>query len=313
MSRLICQFSFCVGEKGGKKGTGYFFLKIGTATIFQRIGTKRNSPRRKSSLSPFSPSFSPFSRVSFFCRIIGLFILYFIVGLVAKKLFILFLIFLLTAPGFLPPAYSLLSPFCDQALPLWWEIKILLISEGNYKVDEEKSSYSARYSFMLLWTGCMERDNGDYVLYYENSELLSFEAREKCVFPESVQIISAEDFRDKPSIKLNYILRKGENLHFDFIVKSFLIPQSKSVNKFYLNLPASEENSYHSSEIDYDSFVSKGSNLIFLDEKEIYLAAVEKKFAWEWKYQKWHITQNKPVSFFNTHDVEVKISLDPHF
>jgi len=249
----------------------------------------------------------------FSCGNNGLFILYFIGGLMAKKLFILFLISLLTAPGFLPPAYSLFPPFSDQALPLWWEIKILLISDGNYKVDEGKSSYSAHYSFTLLWTGCMERDNGDYLLYYENSELLSFEAREKGIFPESVQIISAEDYRDKPFFKLNYILRKSEKLHFDFIVKSFLIPQNRSVNKFYLSLPASEENSYHSSEIDYDSFISKGSNFIFLNEKEIYLATVKKKFAWEWKFQKWHITQSKPVFFSNSHDVEVEIFIDPHF
>ena len=230
-----------------------------------------------------------------------------------KKILIIFLICLFTSPSFLPPAQCLHSSLSDQPLPIWWDIKILLISDGDYKVNEGKSSYSALYSFTLLWTGCMERDNGDYLLYYENSELVNFEAREKGVSPESCQIMSADDFQDEPFFKLNYILRRGKNLHFDFIVKSFLIPQNKSEHKFYLNLPASEENSLHSSETDYNLFVSKGSNSISLREKDIYPANVEKKFAWEWKYKKWHMIPKNPVFFSNSHRVKVKVSIKPHF
>ncbi len=159
----------------------------------------------------------------------------------------------------------------------------------------------------------MEKDNGDYILYYENSELISFEAEEKGKFPESTKIIYTDDFRDKPSFKLNYILRKGENLHFDFFVKSFPIPQNESIRKFQLSLPASKENSRHSSDIDYNLFVSKGSNLIFLEEREIYLDTVEKKFAWKWEYHKPHIQRSIPAFFSSSHDVKVQISIDPHF
>ena len=243
----------------------------------------------------------------------GSFILYFICREMAKKLLILLSISLFTVPHLLPPAYSFLFPHSDQVLPLWWEIKILLTSNGNYKIDERNSSYSAQYSFTLLWTGCMERDNSDYLLYYENSELISFEAEEEGIFPESTKIICSDDFHDRPSFKLNYILRKDENLHFDFFVKSFLIPQNESERKYQLSLPASKENSRHSSEIDYNLFVYKGSNLIFLEEKEIYLDAVEKKFAWKWKYQKPHIPRSIPKFFSNSHDVKVEISIDPHF
>jgi hypothetical protein len=231
----------------------------------------------------------------------------------AKKPLILLLISLFALPHILPYAYGSFFPLSDQALPRWWEIRILLISNGNYEVEERNSSYSAHYSFTLLWTGCMEKDNGDYLLYYENSELISFEAEETGIYPESVKVINTDDFHDKPAFKLNYILRKGENLHFDFFVKSFLIPQNKSERKFQLSLPASRENSRHSSEIDYNLFVSKGSNLIFLEEKEIYLDSVEKKFAWKWGYKKPHIPQSVPKFFSNSHDVKVKISIAPHF
>jgi hypothetical protein len=231
----------------------------------------------------------------------------------AKKLLILILISLFTVTHLLPSAYNFLFPPSDQALPLWWEIKILLTSSGNYKIDEKNSSYSAHYSFTLLWTGCMEKDNGDYLLYYENSELISFKAEEKGIFPESTKTKYTDDFHDKPSFKLNYILRKGENLHFDFFVKSFLIPKNESKRKYQLILPASKENSRRSSSIDYNLYVSKGSNLIFLEEKGIYLDTIEKKFAWKWKYKKPHIPRSLPAFFSNSHDVKVKISMNPHF
>ena len=231
----------------------------------------------------------------------------------AKKLLILLLISLFTIPHLLQPAHSFLFFTSDQALPLWWEIKILLSSSGNYKIDEKNSSYSAHYSFTLLWTGCMEKDNGDYLLYYENSELISFEAEEKGRYPESTKIIYTDDFYDKPSFKLNYILRKGENLHFDFFVKSFLIPKNKSKRKYQLSLPASKESSRRSSEIDYNLYVTKGSNLIFLEEKGIFLDTVEKKFAWKWRHQKPRLPQSMPAFFSNSHDVKVEISIDPHF
>jgi len=133
-----------------------------------------------------------------FCGIMSSFILYFICREMAKKLLILLLISLFTVPHLLPSAYSFLFPPSDQALPLWWEIKILLISNGNYKID-------------------------------------------------------------------------------------------------------------------YNLFISKGSNLIFLEEKEIYLDTVKKKFAWKWKYQKPHIPRSMLAFFSYSHDAKVEISIHPHF
>ena len=230
-----------------------------------------------------------------------------------KKLLILLLISLFAVPHLLQPAYSFLLSASDQAVPLWWEIEILLSSSGAYRIEESDSSYVADYCFELLWTGCMEKDNGDYLLYFENSEIISFYAEETGIYPEFTKIMKTDDFQDKPSFKLNYILRKGENLHFDFFVRSFLIPKNKSKRKYQLILPASKENSRRSSEIDYNSYITQGSNLIFLEEKEIYCDTVEKKFFWRWRYQKPQIPRSMPPYFHISHGVLVEISIEPHF
>jgi len=230
----------------------------------------------------------------------------------AKKFFFILLIFFHSLTCFLAQNSAAFSS-SDQTTPLWWEIKILLVSDGDYKVTEGKSSYFGRYSFTIIWTGCMEKNDDDFILYYENSELLRFAAEERAMSPGAVRVLSAEEFVDKPSFDLNYILRKGESLYFDFIVNGFLTPQNNSQHKFYLNLPSSEEAAVHSPEINYDFFVSRGSNHIFLVEKDIYSDSVEKKSSWEWKYQKWHIIQNNPVFFSNSHQVKVEVLVKPHF
>ena len=206
-----------------------------------------------------------------------------------------------------------LSSSEHQLIPLWWEIKILLVSDGDYKVSEGRSSYYGNYSFTILWTGCMEKNDDDFILYYENSELVNFAAEEQALFHDSIRLLSTKEFIDKPSFKLNYILRKEDNLYFNFIVNGFLTPQNNSQNKFYLNLPSSEENAIYSPEINYDSFITKGSNHVYLLEKDIYSDSVEKKSSWEWKYQKWQMIQNNPVYFSNSHQVNIEILISPHF
>jgi len=159
----------------------------------------------------------------------------------------------------------------------------------------------------------MERDDSDYILYHQESRLLDWKAKEKEILSEFIKTKSGKDFQKKPSFHLNYILRKEENLHFDFFVKGLCIPQNKSVSKFYLHLPCTGDNKEPHPDIDYDSYVIQGSNQIFLEEKEIYTGAVDRDFAWIWKYYKWSSTQETPAFLTSLHKAKVKISITPHF
>jgi hypothetical protein len=197
--------------------------------------------------------------------------------------------------------------------PHWWEIKLVLTTDGEYTLEGAEKNYSGDYSFTILWTGTMERDDSDYLLYRINSEILRWEAQEKAIAPDFFRLLQTTDFVDKPFFCLNYILRKEENLHFDFACQGFFVPQNESLDKFFLNLPSSAENSQRLSEVDYDSLVLKGSNHIFLEEKEIYFGPVEKNFSWTWRHKQWLLKENRTVSASNSHKVKVKISIMPHY
>lgn len=240
-----------------------------------------------------------------------------------KKLRLLFLVSSLSLSFLLSPAYCLLekpplsapllSSVSKNSKPVWWEIKLLLITKGNYKINEGQSSYPGNYSFTFLWTGCMEKDNGDFLLYRENVKLLQWEVQETALFPDFLRVLYTSNFLVKPSFNLNYILKKEGKLIFDFSVEGFYVPHNTSNNKFYLNLPVSKENSQKFSELSYDLHLNKSSNNISLKEKEIYHDSVEKYFSWKWNYRDWSVNPGENVYFTNSHEVKVKISITPHF
>ncbi len=197
--------------------------------------------------------------------------------------------------------------------PSYWEIKIRISSSGDYRMKEGEKSNEGRYSFVLLWTGCMEQDQDDYLIYHENSELVEWEAREKVKSSEISRELSEKDFSGKPRIDFHYIIRKNEDLHFDFLVESFYVPQENPKHRFYLNLPASKENIKFPTKFDYNVYLTKGSNSIYIEEKDIYSDSLKKDYSWNWKHQKYFMGNETPISFSNSHKVKVTLTIIPHY
>lgn len=202
------------------------------------------------------------------------------------------------------------SPFfSSQVSPAWWEIRFHLTSTGKYTCKEAKKNYIGDYSFTLLWTGCMERDMDDYLIYHETCDLLEWEAQEKS--SDLPDFLPGSDFSRKPRFDFHYIFRRGSDLHFDFRVESFYVPQNNSDHKFYLTLPASLENTREPSSSNYNAFVLQGSNDICLEEEKIYLDTIEKSYTWKWKHRKQLKGKKRPIFFTNSHKVKVKVSIIP--
>ena len=200
-----------------------------------------------------------------------------------------------------------------QIRPYFWEIKLVLSSNGNYKVENGERSNIGQYSFVLLWTGCMEQDMDDYIIYHETSELVEWNAREEVHSPEASQIISGDDFSERPSFDFHYILRRNKDLHFDFQVDGFSVPQDNSDPKFYIALPSSYENKKLSPQVDYNAFLLRGSNSIQIEEEEIYHHMIEKAYCWVWEFHQSLDTKKRPVSFSNSHNVKVMLTIIPHY
>jgi len=212
-----------------------------------------------------------------------------------------------------PSVSSSMSLPSLQIKPYFWEIMLVLSSNGDYAVENGERSNIGHYSFILLWLGCMEEDMDDYIIYHETSELVEWNAREEVQSPDSSQIISGDDFSKRPGFDFHYILRRDKNLHFDFQVDGFYVPQESSDPKFYLTLPSSYENKRPSSQVDYNAFLLRGSNSIQIEEEEIYQHMIEKTYCWTWKYHQSLSGKKRPISFSNFHNVKVVLTIIPHY
>ena len=233
----------------------------------------------------------------------------------AKKVFNPFFLLFLGSLSLLLPASRLFSILPEKATPLWWDLKIVILADGEYRLKQKKISYSGDYSFKIVWTGSIEKekDDKDYILYHQECHLSNWKAEEKKISPELVQTKKENDFKEKPTFHLKYLLRKEKNLHFHFMVEGFPIPQNESDCKIYLHLPCYSESSELNPDTEYAPFLLEGSNQIFLGEKEIYVAPVKREFGWTWELQKWTLGFKYPTRLFNHHKVKLRLLITPHY
>ena len=194
----------------------------------------------------------------------------------------------------------------------WWEITLQLTSRGDYALVEGKTTYSGKYAYTIKWSGCMEQDGDDFILYYENSELVRWDALEEKKQADSAEIKRTKKFSEKPSFASNYIITKKENIHFDFLVRGFHVPQQGQKHPYHLYLPASKENSSPPSDTVYDLHIYKGSNQVHFSKEDLINKSTKKDFHWSWKR---HSSEGKAgnSSFLShSHDVDVEVSILKH-
>lgn len=193
---------------------------------------------------------------------------------------------------------------------IWWTIEILLNTEGKYKVTEAEKFFEGVYSFSVQWTGCMEEDEEDFILYHEEWSLLDWNIKETASnLNGETTVLSASDFSTNPEFLLNYILKREDLLVFDFAVKGFMVPQHDSSSKFPLILPATSEYSDRILDKDYSPFIVKGTNRVVLDKDKIFKKSVKNSYAWRWKRHTSSEGGNLRAFLTHSHDAGVKIRI----
>jgi len=191
----------------------------------------------------------------------------------------------------------------------WWEIIIQLTSKGIYSLKGAKTSYLGKYGYTIQWSGCMEQDGRDFILYHENSELLRWEPEEKKRQSGIPEIKIAKDFSEKPSFAFNYILTRKDHIHFDFLIRGFHVPQQDQITRYYLHLPASKENSHHPTDIAYDLHIYKGSNQVYFSKDDLLDESIKKDFHWSWKRHSSEGDAEQSPYLSHSYDVDVEITI----
>jgi hypothetical protein len=215
----------------------------------------------------------------------------------------------------IPAVFFLFPVFhaSGQLSPRWWDVELRLTVKGQYSVREADAAYAGEFLYEAAWSGSMEKDDSDYLLYHSGSEILRWEAREKVSSGGGQKVLTEKDFDDRPVLRMNYVLNENGILRFNFIVDGFPVPRSGAGEKFDLILPASKEEEGSLSPSGYDASIARGSNEIVFEEKTIRTGPAERSFRWEWKRYQPSSGQEIAVVLFNSHKAEVKITITPRY
>lgn len=222
-----------------------------------------------------------------------------------QVLFILALFLLQSRPPFSHPA-----PPAD--LPDWWEVRVRLQAEGDYRLDAGGPSAVGHLAFAVQWTGWLEKDDQDYLLYRLDCRLCDWEARETFFLPEATKVLTTNDFPDKPGFNLKYFIRVGDTLRLDFLIDGLAVPLADGEGVFTLLLPSSQQNDQKCADIHYNDGIIKGSNRVEVPEAEIYSGPVDRAYSWTWKNQQWLLRQQQAVFTSQSHRVQMSLTITPH-
>ena len=195
--------------------------------------------------------------------------------------------------------------------PAWWEVRVHLQMEGEYRLDESGPSAVGHLTFAVLWTGWLEKDDQDYLLYRLDCRLSDWEARETYFLPEATKVLTTNDFPDKPGFNLKYFIRVGDTLRLDFLVDGLAVPLAQGEGAFTILLPSSEQNDQKCAEIHYNDGIIKGSNRIEIPEAEMYSGPLTRAYAWTWQNQQWLLRQKRAVFTSQSHQVKMNICITP--
>jgi hypothetical protein len=218
----------------------------------------------------------------------------------------------------IPAVFSLFPVFhasgqLSPRSPRWWDVELRLTVKGQYSVREADAACAGEFLYEAAWSGSMEKDDSDYLLYHSGSETLRWEAREKVSSGGGQKVLTEKDFDAWPVFRMNYVLNENGILRFNFIVDGFPVPRSGAGEKFDLILPASKKEEGGLSPSGYDTSVANGSNEIVFEEKMVRAGPVERAFRWEWKRYQPSSGPGAPVVLFNSHKAEVKVAITPHY
>jgi hypothetical protein len=191
----------------------------------------------------------------------------------------------------------------------WWEIRLSVTVEGDYTVNGGGAPLAGRFTCRARWEGTIERDGDDFILYRLGSETLEWDLAEKAALPMGESLERAKETSEKPVLRLNYLLREGSDLRFDYDFREVSLPLHSASLTFDLEFPRSAGRGSLSLPSDYADFVRRGESRLVIPSSDLERPAAERTFVWEWRREKRVARDSRAVVVTQRHAAEAVISL----
>ena len=170
--------------------------------------------------------------------------------------------------------------------PSWWEVSLSVTVKGGYVIEGAGALLRGEFTCRARWAGTLELDGNDFLLYHLKTEVLEWRLAEKSGLPKGESLLLAQETSETPRLRLNYILREGSDLRFDYEFREVSVPLHASPVKANLEFPRSSGHAALSPGSGYRSCVSRGSNRVVIPGSDLERRAAERTFSWEWQREK---------------------------
>jgi len=196
--------------------------------------------------------------------------------------------------------------------PSWWEVSLFVTVKGSYVIEGGEAPFHGEFTYRARWAGTIELDENDFLLYHLKTEVLEWRLAEKTGLPKGESLLLAQRTSEAPLLRLNYVLREGSDLRFDYEFVEVSIPLHASPVKANLEFPRSSGHVAFSPGAGYESRVSRGSNRIVIPASDLERRSAERTFSWKWQREK-RITGNSGTFLLTQrHTAEAVVALVAH-
>lgn len=196
--------------------------------------------------------------------------------------------------------------------PSWWEVSLSVTVKGGYVIEGAGAPLRGEFTCRARWAGTLELDENDFLLYHLKTEVLEWRLAEKSGLPKGESLLLAQETSETPRLRLNYVLREGSDLRFDYEFREVSVPLHASPVKANLEFPRSSGHAALSPGSGYGSCVSRGSNRVVIPGSDLERRAAERTFSWEWQREKRIPGDSGTFLVTQRHTAEAVVALVAH-
>jgi hypothetical protein len=196
--------------------------------------------------------------------------------------------------------------------PSWWEVSLSVTVKGSYVIEGGEAPLHGEFTCLARWTGTIESDENDFLLYLLKTEVLEWRLAEKAVLPKGESLLLVQETSEAPHLRLNYVLREGSDLRFDYEFREVSVPLHASPVKANLEFPRSSGHAVLSPGSGYGSCVSRGSNRIVIPGSDLERRNAERTFSWKWQREKRITGDFGTLLLTQRHTAEAVVALVAH-
>lgn len=192
--------------------------------------------------------------------------------------------------------------------PSWWEVRLVVTVKGDYALRGGSPPISGEYACRARWEGRLEPDGEDFLLVHLRTEILEWRLTESSGPAESATVLEAPDTL-KPELRLNYVLKEGREVEFDFDLEGIFIPLHDQRFKIPLEMSRSAGQADELPGQGYGDFVRRGTNRVVLPASDLSRRGSERTFSWDWRRENDLVKGSPAILLTQSHSVEAIVAL----